>query len=536
MTPNDRVARLLSQFGTSGTCLARVLCDDHPRDQVAFTFVQSDLSTFDLTYGSLREQSERFAGALAALGVRPGDCVGVLMGKSEELAVALLAIWRLGAVHVPLFTAFAPAAIAMRLTSSVAKVVVVDADQRPKLDPSEDVPTKPAWKVVTVGDQRGSDLSFKDLVAGGTPAPPVTIEPDDPFIMIYTSGTTGAPKGVPTPVRAIAHMVSYLEFGLDVQPADVYWNAADPGWAYGLFYAIVAPLAMGRRSVLVRGSFSAERTWDILAQMSVSNFAAAPTVYRALRSVCGFEGVSLRCASSAGEPLTPELIPWAEGALGAPIRDHYGQTEIGMVVGNSWNHEIRRDIKPSSMGYPFPGFGVGILSPDSDEVAPTATLGRVALETSAPLFSFVGYHDAPEATSARFCGHGRWYLTGDVASMDADGALFFSGRDDDVIIMAGYRISPFDVESVLVSHPDVADAAVIGVPDVLRGEVLEAFVVLVGDVAAQQQLTEELQQLVKTKFAAHAFPRTIHYARALPRTPSGKIQRFVLRAERAAMR
>lgn len=534
-TPDARVAQVLDRYAAPEACLARLLCDDHPGDRVAFTIVEPDLSTHDVTYGRLRVQSERCAASLATLGVGRGDRVGVLMGKSEELIVALVGIWRLGAVHVPLFTAFAPPAIAMRLTGSAAKVVIVDGDQRAKLDPSEDIPADRPWRIVTVGgDRRDDDLTFDDLVGGEGTVETVSVGGDAPFIMIFTSGTTGAAKGVPTQVRAIAHMVAYMEYGFDLRPEDAFWCGADPGWAYGLFYAIVAPLAMGRPSILLHAGSSPELTWQVLAQLKVTNYTAAPTVYRALRNAPGSVRMRLRCASSAGEPLSPDLIPWAEATLGTPIRDHYGQTELGMVVVNGWHPDIRRDIKPGSMGYPMPGHHVAVLFEDRDEPAPPGTLGRVAVDTTGPLFAFGGYHNATDKTIERFTADGRWYLTGDSAAMDDDGALFFSSRDDDVILMAGYRIGPFDVESILVTHPDVAEAAVIGVPDQLRGEVLEAFVVLRPGVTAPQELTKELQQLVKTKFAAHAFPRSIHYADALPKTPSGKIQRFLLRAQRKA--
>jgi acetyl-CoA synthetase len=322
-----RNAQLLDRYGAPDACVADLLCDEHRDDSLAFTIVESDLSTRDLTFGQLRIDSERFAGALARLGVGQGDCDGVLMGKSEALIVALVAIWRLGAVHVPLFTAFAPPAIAMRLTGSAASVVIVDEDQRAKLDPSEEIPADAPWRIVTVGGSgHDGDLMFADLVAGDATVASVAVGGDAPFIMIFTSGTTGTPKGVPTPVRALAHMVSYMEHGFDVRPDDVYWSAADPGWAYGLFYAIVAALAMGQRSILLHAGFSPELTWRVLTELEVSNFTAGPTVYRALRNAPSGAKVTLRCASSAGEPLTRDLIPWAETALGAQIRDHYGQT------------------------------------------------------------------------------------------------------------------------------------------------------------------------------------------------------------------
>ena len=534
-TADQRVLDLLDRYTAPEMCLARLLCDDHPAESVAFTIVEPDLSTHDLTFGELRAQSERFAAGLATLGVTKGDCVGVLMTKSEALIVALLGIWRLGAVHVPLFTAFAPAAIAMRLTGSDAKVVVVDGDQRAKLDPSDDIDADAPWQIVTNGgDRREGDLAFADLANTGGALGPVAAGAETPFIMVFTSGTTGAPKGVPVQVRGLAHMVTYLEYGYDLRRDDVFWNAADPGWAYGLFYAIVGPLAMGQRSILVHAPFTPALTWAALRQLEVTNFAAAPTVYRTLRNAPVPEGVALRCASSAGEPLTPDLIPWAEATLGVPIRDHYGQTELGMVVLNGWHPDIRRDLEPGSMGYCMPGHHVIVMLGDRDEPAPAGTLGRVVVDTSAPLFAFPGYHDAAEKTAERITADGRWYVTGDTAAMDDDGAFYFSSRDDDVIIMAGYRIGPFDVESVLVTHDDVAEAAVIGVPDDVRGEVIEAFVVLRPGIAASPALTEDLQQLVKKKFAAHAYPRAVHYVDELPKTPSGKIQRFVLRAQRQA--
>src|SRR4029453_2046041 len=259
-----RVSELLERYTAPKMSLAGLLCDDHPVGDVAFTIVEPDLSTHDLTYGQLREKSGRFAAGPGGLGVGGGDCVGVLMGKSEELVVALLGIWRLAAVDVPLFTAFAPAAIAMRLTESAAKVVMVDSDQRSKLDASADMPADASWQIVTVGGQgREGDLAFGDLLDTDRTIQPVTVDGDAPFIMIFTSGTTGTPKGVPFPVRGLAHMVSYMEYGFDARPGDVYWNAADPGWAYGLVYAIVGRWAMGLRSVLVHAGFSPPLPWGV---------------------------------------------------------------------------------------------------------------------------------------------------------------------------------------------------------------------------------------------------------------------------------
>jgi acetyl-CoA synthetase len=331
-------------------------------------------------------------------------------------------------------------------------------------------------------------------------------------------------------------MVSYMEYGYDLRE-DVYWNIADPGWAYGLYYAIVGPLAIGRRSILACAPFAPALTWQIMAELRVSNFAGAPTVYRALRNAPEPvpDDLVLRCLSSAGEPLNPDVIAWAERTFGVPIRDHYGQTELAMVIANAWHPDLRRPLKPGSMGHPLPGWTVDVLRDDADEPAPAGAPGRLAIDrTASAAMAFSGYHDAPQRPADRMTADGRWYVTGDVARRDEDGYYTFSARDDDVIIMAGYRIGPFEVENALVQHPAVAEAAVIGARDELRGEVVEAFVVLTEDHRAGDELAEELKQHVKANYAAHAYPRRVHFVDALPRTPSGKIQRYVLRGQRAA--
>jgi acetyl-CoA synthetase len=258
-------------------------------------------------------------------------------------------------------------------------------------------------------------------------------------------------------------------------------------------------------------------------------------VYRALRAsgTAVPSGLKLRRASSAGEPLTPEVNEWATGALGVAVHDHYGQTEAGMLVNNHHQPLLRRPLRPGSMGTAMPGWAVHVLHEDRDEIAPAGTLGRIAVDIPAsPLAWFDGYPDAPGRSAEKFSRDRRWYLTGDSGSVGTDGYFRFSSRDDDVIIMAGYRIGPFDVESVLVTHPAVVECAVIAAPDPVRGEVLEAYAVLRDQHAACATLEAELQQLVKTRFAAHAYPRAVHFVAALPKTPSGKIQRYVLRQQR----
>ncbi|GEL16574.1 AMP-binding protein [Pseudonocardia asaccharolytica] len=544
MSAEQRVEQLLSEYGEADLSVAAVLCDRHPTDAVAVTIAHETGRT-DLTYGELRDRSERLAAGLASLGVTPGSRVATLLPKGEELPVVLLAIWRLGAVYVPLFTAFAAQAIAMRLESSATAVVVCSSDQRSKLEPGPDMPADAPWRIVTVDEQvPAGDIGYADLADGyNRISIPAVQGPDGGFIQLYTSGTTGRPKGVVVPARALAAFVAYLELGLDVRPDDVYWNAADPGWAYGLYYALCAPLAAGRRSVLSTGTFSPASFWTVLTSLGVTNVAAAPTVFRALRG-SGLQvppGVALRVVSSAGEPLTPDVVEWAKDALGVPVLDHYGQTELGMAAINGHHESVRAEVKPGSMGRAMPGFRLTMFGQDKDVPAASGTTGRLAVDVAAsPLFWFAGYAGDPERTAERFTADRAYYLTGDAAFMDAGGHVFFGGRDDDVIIMAGYRIGPFDIESVLSSHPRVAECAVIGAPDPVRGEVVEAFVVPrpspEGNPPDTGELAVELQELVRTRYAAHAYPRRVHFVDQLPKTPSGKIQRFLLRKARSEAR
>lgn len=522
---------VLGRYAAADACAAELLCDAHDPDAIAFSIVEADLSSEDITYGQLRERSERGAAALAELGVGPGDTVATLMGKSADLAVMLLAIWRRGAVHVPLFTAFAWPAIELRLVSSNAKVVIADADQREKIQETTAM-------VLVVGEQATApDLALAPLLDAQRPGiQSEAVGGEGTMVMLFTSGTTGTPKGVTVPVRALAGFRQYIELGLDVREDDVFWNASDPGWAYGLYFGILGPLAAGRRILLLHAAFSPELSFAVLERFQVTNFTAAPTVYRTLRSKSAEmpRNLRLRRASSCGEPLTPEVISWAEETFGVAVRDHYGQTEHGMIIVNAWHDDLRKDLRPGSMGHPMPGWTCAVLKDGSDELAAVDEMGRVAVSVSdSPMMWFAGYKDAPEKTAGHFSEDGRWYLTGDAGKTDADGYYYFSSRDDDLIIMAGYRIGPFDVESVLSTHPAVLESGVIGAPDELRGEVLEAFIVLKDGVTGSESLVNELQNHVKTQYAAHAFPRRIHFVEDLPKTPSGKIQRHILRKQRA---
>ncbi|GAA2902493.1 acyl-CoA synthetase [Pseudonocardia halophobica] len=506
---DDTVARWLTEYDSPGANVATLLCDRHDPDGIAFRFVDEDLAGSTMTYGELADGSRRLATALAERGVARGERVAVLLSKRPELVLTLMALWRLGAVHVPLFTAFADGAIRVRVESAGVRLVVTEPEQRPKLAALDGV------------DVLETGAGFDRLVATSAPAATSeTVGGDGAFLELYTSGTTGKPKGVVVPVRALVAFHSYLHYGLDVRPEDVLWNAADPGWAYGLYYGVVAPLVGGRANILARGAFTPETTATVMRRFGVTSFAGAPTMYRAMSRSGSTEPIPLRRASSAGEPLTPDVVEWGRATFGVPIGDHYGQTELGMAIGNHWHEDVARPIRAGSMGHPLPGYVAGTLD------------GQIAIEAAAsPAFWFRGYEGEPEKTAERFARGGRWYLTGDTGRVDDEGYFTFTARDDDVILASGYRIGPFDVESVLSAHPAVTDVAVVGRPDPegVRGEVVEAFVVTSAPPAGRQALARELQDLVRDTYSRHAYPRAVHFVDTLPKTPSGKIQRFLLR-------
>ena len=527
-----RISELVEIFSAPDADSAWLLCDRHPAESIAFTLVEPDGSWADLTYGELRERSERFAGVLQGHGVGRDDRVATLMGKSADLVTVLLGIWRVGAVYVPLFTAFAADAVRSRLKGAEVKLVVADATQTAKVPDG-------AWTLIVAGSGDSSSdkpigavFQLAEALANAVPVTTSTpVGGDGAFVHMFTSGTTGAPKGVVHPLRYVASWQAYLEFGLGICSDSVFWCGADPGWAYGLYTAVVAPMALGLRSVLQRGGFDAAAIWSTIVTLGVTDFTAAPTVFRALRTsdVPVPHGLRLQRLSSAGEPLTAEVNGWSEGTLGLTVHDHYGQTELGMTIGYPHHHDLEVPVAAQSMGVAFPGWAVTVLKDGTSTTAEVGEPGLLAIEVSAsPLMTFTGYAGG-RSSADRFTADGAFYLTGDLAIRTAEGALRFSSRDDDVIIMAGYRIGPFDVESVLAQHDLVAECAVVAAPDPVRGEVIEAFVVLRATATIPDDLERELQDHVRTRYAAHAYPRRVHVVASLPKTPSGKIQRGELR-------
>lgn len=527
-TIDATLAGWLTRYGGEQVALSELLCDGHPPDATALVYDGPSGRT-RLTFGELGERSRRLAGALRQLGVQEGDRVAVMLAKSPELVIAMVSIWRAGAVHVPLFTAFGPDAAGYRIGHSGARIVITDEANREKID----VEGVSVMSVSGGSEARDGDVDFAHAVEHGPPLEGVPRSGEDLMFLLYTSGTTGQPKGVEVPVRALASIHSYMHYGLDLRPDDVFWNISDPGWGYGLWFGITGPLLLGHATLLRAAPFTPEGVYEAILDHGVTNLAGAPTVYRALRAAGvpeGFRSRSrLRAISSAGEPLNAELLEWSRRELGVPIHDHYGQSELGMVVGFAQHPQLHREPLPGSMGFASPGFAALVLDEEGGKVGPGVD-GELAIDVEASLlYWFRGYYKDPERTAERF-GHGeRHYLTADAAQMDERGLLHFASRADDVITSSGYRIGPFEIESALMAHPAVAEVAVIGTPDELRGEAVTAFVVAAPAIEGTPELAEELQELVKSRLAKHLFPRYVHFVQALPRTPSGKVQRRVLR-------
>jgi acetyl-CoA synthetase len=509
---------------------AAVLCCDRHAGP-ALHAVARDGTSQRYSFAELKDQSERFAQVLRDEGVGPGDVVACLLPRVAELFVTALAVWRLGAVYQPLFTAFGPKAIEHRLQESGARLVVTDAGNRPKLDDAEHT-----TRMITTGDKvPNGDLDFHGEIARRRPGlVPVARSPEDAFLIMFTSGTTGPSKPLLVPLKAIASFAGYMTDAVGLLPEDRYWNIADPGWAYGLYYAVVGPLALGHETLVYDGPFTVESTVSIISEHGITNLAGAPTAYRlviaagpgAVRPIKG----KLRAVSSAGEPLNPEVIRWFAEHLNVPIHDHYGQTEMGMVLCN--HHAFAHPVHPGAAGYSVRGFRTVVIDDAGSELAPGAP-GNLAIDLArSPYFWFTGY--LGRETSSLGAKH---YITGDTAELNPDGSISFVGRADDVITSAGYRIGPFDIESALVEHPAVVEAAAIGKPDPERTEIVKAFVILQQGHEASPALADELAAHVKARLSAHAYPREVEFVDSLPKTPSGKIQRFVLRnAEVAKLR
>ena len=523
----EDVAASLSGDPGTGINVCVECCDRHAGGgRVALYWEGVDGSREVHTFARLQEQAACFANVLDAHGIGAGDRVAVMLPRIPELMVVALGAWRVGAVYAPMFTAFGPKAIEYRLERSEAKLVITDPANREKLDEVACVP--PVMVVARKPDDTvaAGDLDFHREMRSREPTfAPVLRGADDPFLLLFTSGTAGSPKGVAVPHKALPSFVAYMRFAIDLRPADRFWNMGDPGWAYGLYYAVVGAPLVGCATHFFEGGFSVESIWRMLAKYEITVLCSAPTAYRLL--MAGGDELAdaceapLRVAFSAGEPLNPEVIHWVNEHLGCPVHDQYGQTEGGIVVTN--HHAFDHPRQPGSMGVPTPGIRAVIVDEQGRELGPGMP-GRLAIDTrESPLFWFLGYQGRGSPLE------GPYYITGDMAEVNEEGCFFFMGRDDDIISSAGYRIGPFDVESCLIEHPAVAESGVVGKADAQRGEIVVAFVVLHRDRPGSPDLVRELQDHTRNRLSAHAYPREVVFVDELPKTPSGKIRRHVLR-------
>ncbi|WP_417501129.1 AMP-binding protein [Marinobacter sp.] len=521
-------AEILDGSLENGLNVCHEMCDKWAAapQKVALFYEALDGSDGTLTFAELKEQSARFANYLVSQGIGKGDRVAGLLPRTPELLIVIAGALRAGAVYQPLFTAFGSGAIEYRLERAGTKLVVTDPANYSKLTEVKDCPP-----VICV-DAEKADAGVRDFHSAlneqSDDFEPVLIKGTDPFLQMFTSGTVGKSKGVAVPARALLAFYVYMKYAIDLRDDDVFWNVADPGWAYGLYYAVVGPLLMGHATHFNPGAFTPESTYDMIRKYKITNLAAAPTAYRLLKAndhvLPEGENLGLRVASSAGEPLNPEVVNWIKNRHYCPVMDHYGQTETGMTCCNF--HALKHPVRQGSMGYSSPGHKVVALNEKSEEVG-EGEVGQIAVDVKAsPLFHFDGYTWGEKDPFVK-----GYYLTGDMAICHGDGSFSFSGRDDDIITTAGYRVGPADVESTLLEHAAVAESGVVAKPDEKRGSIIKAYVVIKGDEAPadEQVLRDELQELVRRRLSTHAFPREIEFVDELPKTPSGKIQRFVLR-------
>ncbi|MGP9545865.1 AMP-binding protein [Psychrobacter sp. AOP7-B1-25] len=514
-------------------------CGRHVRDGRADhpALVHEDTSgnITRMSFGELDKASAQVANLLQSYGVKAGDKVATMLPRTPELLTVVLATWRIGAVYQPLFTAFGYDSIKYRMDKADTKVVFTNLENRSKF---EDLAAQ--TKMVLVGSPDdaqtwGDDHYTQSMAAQPQTIEPVTLDTDAPFLQMFTSGTVGKSKGVSVPLAALPAFYLYMRYAIDLREDDQYWNMADPGWAYGLYYAITGPLLLGVTTYFNEAGFDANNTRDFMVRHKITNLASSPTAFRMMKSSGVFEDahndtntkLSLRCANSAGETLNTEVVNWVETYLACQVKDQYGQTETGMTC--CAHHALAHDCPVGSMGMALPGHTLVVLDDDMN-VLPDGEQGQLAVVVSqSPAFYFRGY-----SWNEKQAFVDDYYLTGDVVERHSDGSYWFSGRDDDIIITAGYRVGPTDVENTVLEHEAVAESAAVGVPDEVRGHTIKSYVVLKDGIKGSEQIAKEIQELVRKRLSTHAYPREIEFVTELPKTPSGKIQRFLLRSLSAA--
>ncbi len=502
-------------------------CDRWARatpDAPAIIDIGSDGRREVWTFANLKTASDALAATLAAQGVGQGDRLAVLLAQSPAVMVAHFAAHKLGAVSLPLFTLFGEDALAYRLEDSGASAAVTDDAN---LDRLVDVAGPDLRTIVTTGERKAEGqprvVAWDDAMRGGSGFAPVTVRADDPAVMIYTSGTTGAPKGALHGHRFLIGHLPSVEMVLERPVAgDVAWTPADWAWIGGLMDLAMPALYFGLPLVAHRmRKFEPEAAYALMKDEGVSISFLPPTALKLMRGTAVPQGLRLRAVGTGGESLGADLLAWGQETLGASINELYGQTECNLVVSSSAALGVG---KPGTMGLPVPGHEVAVLGPDNAPMPP-GEVGEICVKAPDPVM-FLGYWNKPEKTAEKF--RDGWLLTGDLGSVDADGYLTYSSRDDDVITSAGYRIGPTEIENCLTGDPDVVMAACVGAPDETRGEIVKAFVVL-REGANADGAEARLVARVKERVSPHVAPRAMAFVESLPTTATGKIMRRSLR-------
>lgn len=536
----DKARSLLDGLPGGGLNIAHEAVDRHVADglaeKVAIRWIAKDDSRHDVTYADLKDRTNRFANVLASLGIGKGDRVYALLGRVPELYVAALGTLKAGAVFCPMFSQFGPEPVKARMEIGDARVLVTSAAlfKRKVAGWRSELPSLAHVLIIDCDGeppQGASDLRMRMAEASPHFVVAQTV-PEDMALLHFTSGTTGRPKGaVHVHEAVVAHHVTG-RIALDLHPDDIFWCTADPGWVTGTSYGIISPLTNGVTMIVDEAEFDAERWYGILEAERVNVWYTAPTAIRMLMKVGAGPAKRrdlsrLRFMASVGEPLNPEAVVWGNETFGKPFHDNWWQTETGGIMIANY---AAMDVKPGSMGKPLPGITAGIVDRTATgvrEVTAPMTIGHLALRPGWPSMMRAYLH---EEERYRKCFVDGWYLSGDLAMRDPDGYYWFVGRDDDVIKSSGHLIGPFEVESVLMEHPAVAEAAVIGIPDETAGEVVKAFVALKHGYEPGEELELDLLGHARRRLGPAVAPKQIAFRTNLPKTRSGKIMRRLLKA------
>lgn len=516
-----------------GTAVADVWAAREP-DRVCLQHFSPDGRHLSMTYGTLAARSSAFARGLADKGIGAGDRVAILLPQGFETVIAHLAIYKLGAIALPLALLFGADALAFRLRDAGVRAVVTNAFGFERLTDIRNGLEALSLVVVTEDEVRADAIPFAAMeVESSKPFVPVDSGPDDPALMIYTSGTTGPPKGALHGHRVLLGHVPGFQMHHEFlpQPDDRIWTPADWAWAGGLLNVLLPALLLSVPVVSSPGQkFDPHMAYRIMAEMEVRNAFIPPTALRLMKSVedpLRHYDLKLRTIGTAGEALGRETWDWVRRTLGITINEFYGQTECNIVIGSIGKLGVSR---PGPIGKAVPGHVVAIIDEDGREVPPD-TAGQIAVRYPDPVM-FLRYWNDEGATKRKFIGD--WMTTGDLGRMDDEGYITFIGRNDDVITSSGYRIGPSEVEDCLASHPAVQLAAVVGKPDPVRTEIVKAYVMLRQGFAASEALGAEISNWVKTRLSMHEYPREVAFVDTLPLTTSGKVIRRFLREQAMA--